>query len=112
MVFSFSLTQTHLSMLQVGSHHSLSDVDVSTTNESTENTVLRFFNESLGILVSKSDIRIALRLASSHSGSTAASARSHPPIVVKYIRRSAPDSIYAARKQLKSIKPGVLSMNI
>src|SRR2546425_13200304 len=106
MVFSFSLTQTHLSMLQVGSHHSLSDVDVSTTNESTENTVLRFFNESLGISVNKPDISIAHRL-STQSGSTASSARSPPAVVVKFVRRSARDSIYAARKQLKSTRPGI-----
>ena len=78
------------------------DVQIGSSSEATENVVLNFCINTLGINVEPQDISVAHRLKSTVNSNTNQSAsRLPPPIIVKFTRRKIRDAIYMARKRLK-----------
>ena len=71
--------------------------DESQPSQSVEQSVLKLFNQQLGVHVTPSDISIAHRIKKRHNNS--------PPItIVKFTNRKAREAVYSARRNLR--KPG------
>lgn len=72
----------------------------SVPNRSVEQTVLKLFNQQMGVVVQSEDISIAYRIKKK-----GASANLSPPItIVRFTNRTIRETIYAARSQLKNNK--------
>lgn len=84
---------------------SASQPSTGASNDATEETVVQLCRESLGISITRSDISVAHRLGVKGSGS--ASSRGPAPIIVRFVHRKTRDAVFRARKQLKSVRPGV-----
>ena len=71
--------------------------DLGTPSPSVEQSVLKLFNNQLGVLVKPRDISIAHRLEKRKSRDLA------PPVtIVRFTDRKAREAVYAARRQLKN----------
>ena len=80
---------------------------IESSNAATEKAVVSLA-QSMGLNISTDDISVAHRLPTKKStpGTTSNASRS-PAIIVKFVKRRTRDLMYGARKQLKTIRPGV-----
>ena len=78
--------------------------DASQPSQSVEQSVLKLFNQQLGVLVTPSDISIAHRIKMRNNHS--------PPItVVKFTNRKAREAVYNARRKLKQLSTPPIYIN-
>ena len=83
----------------------LSSVNVGMSSDATEDTVVMFCREKLGLDVNKNDISVAHRLPIKQN--SASSTRGPAPIMVRFTRRKIRDTIFRIRKDLRNTNPGV-----
>lgn len=76
------------------------------SNVATEKAVIDLAR-SVGVLISENDISVAHRLPVKNNTPKPGAARRPAPIIVKFVRRRTRDQLFAARKQLKTMRPGV-----
>ena len=79
----------------------------STANESVERSVLKLFNEKMGVAVKSSDISIAHRLKKRNTNSN------QPPVtIVRFANRKAREAVYTARRRLRDVPTGTAKLFI
>lgn len=81
------------------------------SNAATEKAVVSLA-QSMGLDITTDDISVAHRLPTKSAsrtslGASSNSPRSPAPIIVKFVKRRTRDMMYGARKQLKTVSPGV-----
>jgi cell division protein FtsB len=79
------------------------------SNVATEEMVVKFCRDSLGVHVTNEDISVAHRLPTKTNRSTSGSQGPlmPAPIIVRFTRRRIRDAVFGAKKQLKNTRPGV-----